>query len=102
MAMSGKVFRKAVVAVQDNPVNIGIAGIRVQLPRSQALKLYRDKHVRTHISPDGSDVRYPVPVYTSGPTASALLEKDVEATQIAVPAAVIDSLASQLANAGLR
>ena len=67
-------FQRVCHAVQCNPLSLRVAGIRVQLAASQALEHCGAEHVKTHIGSDGSEVRYPVPIYTSGEAASVLLK----------------------------
>ena len=70
-AVPEQVYNAAVAAVEDNPVTVQVAGLRVQLPRSEASRLIGENGVRT-IS--GSKVRYPVPHYTSAAAASTVVE----------------------------
>ena len=69
------VFMGVCKAINDNPVVLKVAGFRVQLAASQALEHYGEQHITKHIDSDGSEVTYPVPIYTSGPPASALIEQ---------------------------
>ena len=75
-AVKRDAFQRVVHAVQCNPISFRVAGIRVQLAASQALEHCGAEHVQTHIASDGSEVRYPVPIYTSGEAASVLLKRD--------------------------
>lgn len=68
-------FQNVANAIQDNPISLRVAGIRVQLAASQALEHCGPEHIRTHVGSDGSEVRYPVPIFTSGAAASVLLER---------------------------
>ena len=67
-------FERVAHAVQRNPTSLRVAGIRVQLAASQALEHCGPEHVKIHIGSNGSEVRYPVPIYTSGEAASVLLQ----------------------------
>ena len=67
-------FQRVAHAVYCNPISLRVAGIRVQLAASQALEHCGPEHVKTHIGSDGSQVRYPVPIFTSGEAASGLLK----------------------------
>ena len=73
-AVEPQAFQRVCHAVQCNPISLRVAGIRVQLAASQALEHCGAEHVQTHIGSDGSEVRYPVPIYTSGEAASVLLK----------------------------
>lgn len=73
--VKAQAFQKVVHAVCCNPMSLKVAGIRVQLAASQALEHCGPEHVKTYKGSDGSEVRYPVPIYTSGEAASVLLER---------------------------
>lgn len=74
-AVPESVYKAAVKAVEDNPVAMQVAGLRVQLPRSEAFRLIGESGVRTHCAPNGCKVRYPVPHYTSAAAASTVVER---------------------------
>lgn len=74
-----QVLQKVSNAVQHSPFSLRVAGIRVQLAASQALDLCGPEHIKTHVGSDGSEVRYPVPIFTSGAAASVLLERGHQA-----------------------
>ena len=74
-AVERQAFLRVAHAVQCNPITLRVAGIRVQLAASQALEHCGAEHVKIHVGSDGSEVRYPVPIYTSGEAASVLLKR---------------------------
>lgn len=83
-------------AVRCKPITFRAAGIRVQLAASQALEHCGPDQVKTYTKSDGSEVRYPVPIYTSGEAASVLLESTGNTHEATGTSAAMEAMASMI------
>lgn len=89
-------FQNAQTAVRCQPISFRAAGIRVQSAASQALERCGHDHIRTFTGSDGSQVRYPVPIYISGEAASVLLERGTNTHQATETQAAVEAMNKML------